>query len=362
MAKGVRITNIEELLSEEIDLINKTIERFVPRRIDEELFSQLYGKPKYKIDLDSLNEAVYKPVWDMLDRGGKRWRSSLFLLVYEALGGKENKEEIAKFAIIPEVVHNGTLIIDDIEDRSELRRGKPATYKIFGEDIAINAGDIMYCLPLVVLLKNKNDMDEKILNRLYEIYIKEMMNVSFGQAIDIAWHNSLKEEIEEGEYMQMCFYKTGSLARMSVKMAAALARSKEEVIETLGDFGGTMGVAFQIQDDILNIAGKEFQKRKGYGDDITEGKRSLLVIHTLEKADEKDRERLLDILDSHTKDLNKIEEAIGIIKKYRSIEYAKKVAKDLIKESWNNAEQFLREGKAKKKIKALIDFFVEREI
>ena len=89
----------------------------------------------------------------MLDRGGKRWRPALFLLICEALGN--DSDYCLDFSIIPEVIHNGTLVIDDIEDASELRRGKPCTYKIFQMDIAVNAGNAMYYLPLLPLMMQK---------------------------------------------------------------------------------------------------------------------------------------------------------------------------------------------------------------
>ncbi|NIV44480.1 MAG: polyprenyl synthetase family protein, partial [Gammaproteobacteria bacterium] len=98
-------------------------------------------------------QAIAQPMWDFLERGGKRWRPALFLLVIEALG--EDSEKFLDFAIIPEVIHNGTIMVDDVEDDSTFRRGKPCTHRIFGIDIAVNTGNAMYFLPLLTLIKNK---------------------------------------------------------------------------------------------------------------------------------------------------------------------------------------------------------------
>ncbi len=133
------------------------------------------------------------------------------------------------FAIIPEVVHNGTLVVDDIEDSSEVRRGKPCTYKIFGIDIAVNAGNAMYYLPLLPLMEQKNRIPAEKLRDVYEVYVQEMINLSIGQAMDIAWHRGLAnaDGISEEDYLQMCAYKTGTLARMSAKIAAVIVRRRQ---------------------------------------------------------------------------------------------------------------------------------------
>jgi len=313
--------------------------------------------------LETLNKAMAEPIWEFLDRGGKRWRPSLFLLVIEALG--KNSKKFLDFAIIPELIHNGTLIIDDIEDDSKVRREKPCTHILYGLDIAINAGNAMYYLPLLTLIKKKDKFPASKLKRIYEIYVLEMINLSFGQATDIAWHRGLADadKIEEKQYLQMCAYKTGTLARMSAKMAAVLADANDELTERLGKFAEAIGVAFQIQDDILDLVGEEFAKKKGgVGKDITEGKRTLMVIHTIQKATKNDRKRLLEILRLHTTDTRLVEEAISIMKKYDSIEYAKGCSKNMVKQSWKSVEKFLPSTKAKEKLQEFANYLVERRI
>jgi geranylgeranyl pyrophosphate synthase len=355
--------DIEKLLEEKAALIDKMIEKYVPRKLSKEAVLFQLSKPKYAYNLETLNKAVAEPIWEFLDRGGKRWRPSLFLLVCEALG--KNPEDFIEFAIIPEVIHNGTLIIDDIEDSSDYRRGKPCTYKIYGLDIAINAGNAMYYLPLLPLIKNKEKIQPSKLCDVYEIYVQEMINLSLGQAMDIAWHRGLAnaDEISEKDYLQMCAYKTGTLARMSAKIAAVLADATKEQVEKIGHFAESIGVAFQMQDDILDLTGEEFAEKKGgRGKDITEGKRTLIVIHTLEVASLKDKKRLIEILNMHTSDQKLREEAITIMQKYDSINYTKRFATSIVEESWREMEKILPASKAKEKLKAFAEFLIKRKI
>ncbi len=352
------IMKVLKKMSPEID---RAIEKYIPRKYDKKSMEFTLGRPSYKYNVDAPNKAIAEPVWNLLDRGGKRWRPAMMLMVCEAFTGEWKK--FVDFAVIPEVIHNGTLLVDDLEDGSELRRGKPAVHKIFGEDIAINAGNAMYFLPLLALMENRSRLDKDRLIIAYEIYTQEMINVSFGQAMDIAWHKGIAnaDTISEEEYLQMCAYKTGTLARMAAKLGALVGGADEAAIEKIGRLAESIGVAFQIQDDILNIAPSEGWGKET-GEDITEGKRTLLVIHALKKANEKERRKLLEILRKHTKNRKEIEEAIGIIKKYDSISYAKKVAREMVVNAWKDADKILPNGKGKEKLRLLSDFCIEREI
>ncbi|MEM2668777.1 MAG: polyprenyl synthetase family protein [Candidatus Bathyarchaeia archaeon] len=357
-------TDIKVFLEENAKLIDERIEKYLPRVLSEKSLVFKIIPPRYRLDFEALNKSVSVPLWDFLDRGGKRWRPALFLLIYEALGGSD-MEDALDFAIIPEVIHNGTLIADDIEDSSEMRRGKPCTYRIFGLDIAINLSQAMYFLPMIVLSEKRDKMPAEKARKMYQIYVHEMANLSLGQAIDIAWHRGLVqvENLTEEHYLQMCAYKTGTLARMAAKMAAVLADASDEVVEKIGFFAESIGVSFQIQDDILDIVGEEFAKGKGgLGMDITEGKITLMVLHALKKADSKDRNELLRILRMHTRDEALKKKAIEIIKKYGAVEYAKQIASKIVEEGWRAVENLMPESKAKEKVKMLAEYLIQRKI
>jgi geranylgeranyl diphosphate synthase type I len=353
--------DVEKFLEEKAPLIDRAIEKYIPRKFSKEAILFKVNPPAFSYNLETLNKAIADPIWDMLDRGGKRWRPALFLLICEALDKKE--DYCLDFSIIPEVIHNGTLVIDDIEDSSELRRGKPCSYKIYGNDIAINAGNAMYYLPLLPLMVQRNKLSPQIQRDVYEIYVQEMINLSMGQAMDIAWHKGIAnaDALGEQDYLQMCAYKTGTLARMAAKMAAVIAGADEKLVEKLGRLAESIGVAFQMQDDILDLTGKEFAKKKGgVGQDISEGKRSLLVIYTLQKASDADKKRLIEILNMHTSDQNLREEAIVLMQKYGAIEYVKDTAERMVLESWGEVDRLLPTPQAKEKLKAFAEFLIKR--
>ena len=353
--------NIEKFLEEKAPLIDKTIEKYIPRSFSKDSVLFKVNPPMYSYNLEPLNRAVAEPIWDMLDRGGKRWRPALFLLICEALG--KDADYCLDFSIIPEVIHNGTLVIDDIEDSSEMRRGKPCTHKIFQLDIAVNAGNAMYYLPLLPLMVQKEKLTAEMQRDVYEVYVQEMINLSMGQAMDIAWHKGITnaDELTEEDYLQMCAYKTGTLARMSAKIAGVVAGAQGPLVEKLGRFAESIGVAFQMQDDILDVSGVEFAKKKGgVGQDITEGKRSLLVIYTLKKANSKDKKRLLEILNIHTSDQALRDEAIGLMQKYHAIEHVKATAERIVEEAWGETEKLLPTPKAKEKLKQFAEFLIKR--
>ncbi len=348
---------LKQLLEQNAKEVDKEINKILPKEFDTSWFDSVFSETDYEYDCQSCTDAISKPILNLLERGGKRWRPLLMKLSYFIVGGK-NKQSINKFSIIPELIHNGTLIIDDIEDCSELRRGKPCIHKIFGNDIAINAGNMLYYLPLLTLIKDES-LNSETKVKLYEIINEEMIKISFGQAMDIYWHNN-NIIPTENQYLQMCAFKTGTLARMSAKLGTNLGNGTEKQINALGKFAESIGIAFQIQDDILNITNSKWGK--DFGEDITEGKKSLIVIKTLEQANEIDKKRLLKILNLKTKDKELIKEAINIIKKYSGIEDSKKVAEELVSKAWEKIDSELPDSDSKNKLKLFADFMIEREI
>lgn len=280
---------------------------------------------------ENMPRDLVEPVNDILFRGGKRWRPRLMLLSYKIFGGKE---DISSFLPIVEIIHNGTLIIDDIEDGSELRRGEKCIHKKHGIDTAINTGNLMYFLPYKIIEKGTIPESKKM--HLSSVICDEMLQIHIGQGLDIQWHNSHKKIPAEKEYFEMCSKKTGALARMATKLAGVLAEAKQNQIQALSEFAESLSVAFQIQDDVLNLTSKNLGKE--FCEDIAEGKKSLVMIHAINNSNKKDGEKLLQILSM--KNSQKAEEALSIIKKSNSINYAvekcRKMTKCAIKKLCND--------------------------
>lgn len=349
---------LDKKLAIYVELVNNELMKHFPSEAKSDYLSILTGLEDAVFDEAAINETITKPAWDLLSRGGKRWRPVIMLLTYEALGG--DPREIADLSIITELIHNGTLAVDDVEDDSDLRRGKPCIHKIYGVDVAINMGNTLYYLPLVHLMRLGNYTPE-VMSELVKIYLEEMLNLSLGQALDIAWHRSLNKSVTEEMYLTMCRLKTGSLARLSARMACRLAKVSKAEENKVSNFSDAIAVAFQIQDDILNIVGEEVLYGKEIGGDIKEGKRTLMVIHALRTLNKREADRLNEILQMRTSEPELIKEAIYLIKKSGAVKYAEEKAKQIITDAWQKVEDVFIEGKAKQLLKELTEFLITRK-
>ncbi len=354
--------DIEAILDERSRYVDAIIERYIPRAFDEQSLRNSFGPPRYEYNVEAANRSMAEPIWDLLDRGGKRWRPFLFLLICETLG--RDPAEFADFSVLIELVHNGSLMVDDIEDSSDLRRGQPCVHKKFGVDIAINAANAMYYLPLLAFLKNRAGVEAETMLRAYEAYSQELINIHLGQGMDISWHRGMAnaDKISEDQYLQMCALKTGTLARLSARLAAIFCGSEEALTAKLGKLAECLGIGFQIQDDVLNLtaqSGKNQFVEEYVGSDIIEGKRTIMVIHALHQSAR--AKRLLELLNMHTRDRKLISEAIQILEDSGSIEYARGRAREIVSEAWEDVRDNLVASTAKETLANFILFAVERD-
>jgi len=349
-----------EYLREQAARVDELLEAILPRRLTEQWVRDVLGESTYAVDLATLTDALAVPAWDFLDRGGKRWRPVLLVVCAEAVGG--DRETATPLVPLIELIHNGTLVHDDLEDNSDLRRGKPCLHKLFGVDIATNVGSAMYFLPLVILYGGRTPYTAEQRLRIHDMTAQELVRCHCGQAIDIAWHNGARRRISEAEYFQMCAYKTGVLARLAARLGAYVGGGTDVQIEALGRFGETLGVAFQIQDDILNLTGAAFAKGKGRGEDIHEGKRTLLVWYALDRAPEAAARRLDEILAAHPEDQGTIDEAIAIIEETDAIDYARRRANDLVRTCWEELDPLIPGSAAKQRLREFTEFVVRRDV
>ena len=331
-------------------IVDAELKKFLPDKINEKWLRENPGLKD--CDVHALNEILSKPVRDILNRGGKKLRSMVVFLSCSVVGG--NPRKLRKFSVIPELIHNGSLIADDIEDGSLKRRGLPALHLTYGSDVAINLSSMLYYLPLQVI-KN-SALDPEIRLALYEMLNSEMLRLHLGQGTDIFWHKT-QHPVNERQYFAMCANKTGTLLRLSAKLGAFLGGATPVQVKALGDFAEGIGVAFQIRDDVLNLTG---QIGKDAGEDVTEGKMSLPVIRTLSVARSTDKKILLGILKKHTSERTQIAKAIEIMKKYGSLEYSDKAARSIFERSWNRINLLLANSAAKEKLYLLGRFMVER--
>lgn len=258
-------------------------------------YSLFYNRERKKIDkklamaLKGRRPAsLYEPASYILESSGKRLRPLLVLLSAKAVGGELNKFYNAALSV--EMLHNFTLVHDDIMDNADLRRGNLTIHKKYSLNTAILTGDILAAVAYEFLLK-----DCKINARqALQSFTKGLVEVCEGQSLDTEFET--RKQVTLSEYINMIEKKTAALARMCCELGAYLADGSKSDIKALSDYGKYLGIAFQIQDDLLDITADKTEFGKRIGGDLMEGKKTFLFIEALEKAGGKDRDDLLKVV------------------------------------------------------------------
>lgn len=227
---------------------------------------------------------LYEPVRYILSLGGKRLRPALVILACDLFEGDVNSAIVPAVAI--EVFHNFTLLHDDIMDRSELRRGSPTVHVKYNENVAILSGDVMSILASRLM----NQAPGVVLNLVQDVFTLTAMQVCEGQQMDMNFEERLT--VSEGQYLQMIELKTAVLIAASLKIGAILGGSSQKDAEDLYEFGRNLGIAFQLQDDLLDTFGDPGLIGKKLGTDIVDNKKTFLVIQALERASSTQKKEL----------------------------------------------------------------------
>jgi len=313
--------------------------------VNKYLNSKLKGNPK----------KLYDAAGHLIVNGGKRLRPYMVIRSCQILGGKSSTAMIAASAV--EMVHNFTLVHDDIMDNDEMRHGVPTVHKKFGMPIAILAGDVLFSKAFQIISESKlsPNANTHLISRL----AKACVDVCEGQLLDIKMADE-KRIPTEAEYIAMIGKKTAALFDVSCAMGAICATNKPKDISNLSDFGRNLGIAFQITDDLIGVMGDPKVTKKPVGNDLREGKKSLPILMAIKLAKGNERKTILKAFGNSKiskKDLNKAVEVIrslGIEEKVRNqaLKYAEKSEKSLTK----------YKGTAKIELTALLDFVVKRSV
>ncbi|MEO5909398.1 MAG: polyprenyl synthetase family protein [Pelobium sp.] len=227
---------------------------------------------------------LYEPIAYLMALGGKRLRPALVLMATDLFGG--NIEDAISPALAVELFHNFTLMHDDIMDKAPLRRGKPTVHAKWGEAVAILSGDVMFVKAYKMMIQVKPE----ILLPILDIFNETAVGVCEGQQIDMNFETRDKVQVEE--YLEMIRLKTAVLLAGALKIGALIGNASEKEAQLLYDFGENLGVAFQLQDDILDVYGDPEKFGKQVGGDIIANKKTFLLIKALELAKDKTREDL----------------------------------------------------------------------
>lgn len=225
---------------------------------------------------------LYTPIRYILSIGGKRIRPVLMLMGYNLY--QENVDAIMNNALALETYHNFTLLHDDLMDKSDMRRGNPTVHKKWNENTAILSGDTM--LILAYQLFNKGVRNETA----WTAFINATLGVCEGQQYDIDFET--RNDVTEAEYMEMIRLKTSLLLGYALKIGAILGGADKEDADHLYTFGEKMGLAFQLQDDLLDVYGNPKVFKKKLGGDIVDNKKTFMLINALQLANAEQREEL----------------------------------------------------------------------
>ena len=313
--------------------------------VNKYLNSKLNGNPK----------KLYDAAGHLIVNGGKRLRPYMVIRSCQILGGKSSTAMIAASTV--EMVHNFTLVHDDIMDNDEMRHGVPTVHKKFGMPIAILAGDVLFSKAFQIISESKlsPNANTHLISRL----AKACVDVCEGQLLDIKMADEKRIPTEK-EYITMIGKKTAALFDVSCAMGAICATNKPKDISNLSTFGRNLGIAFQITDDLIGVMGDPKVTKKPVGNDLREGKKSLPILMAIKLAKGNEKKIILKAFGNSKiskKDLNRAVEVIrslGIEEKVRNqaLKYAEKSEKSLTK----------YKGTAKVELVALLDFVVKRSV
>ncbi|HEY1754471.1 MAG TPA: polyprenyl synthetase family protein [Bryobacteraceae bacterium] len=273
---------------------------------------------------------LYDLVADYPRRGGRAFRPSLCIATALAFGTPI--EAALRTAVSIELTHNAMLIHDDIEDGSEQRRGKPTMHATHGVPIAINVGDMLSLLSMRPLLDNRHILGSDLSLRIFQETERMARESAEGQALELGWRRDNVTDLAESDYLYMVLKKTCWLATIHpTRMGTLIGGLGTIDLDRCIRFGFFLGAAFQIQDDLLNLEGDASAYGKEIGGDIREGKRTLMLIHLISKANEAERERLRSLLGQprEARTEAEVQWVLDRMNAYGSIDYARQVAQGL---------------------------------
>jgi geranylgeranyl pyrophosphate synthase/predicted secreted hydrolase len=365
------IEDVDALLGRVGEVVLSEVEGVLPRQPTREALHHLVGTASSRrlrgIDTDLLGSAISQPIRFIIDRGGKAWRSYLLLACCEAVGG--DSRVFRKMLAVPEIVHAGSLIIDDIEDDSITRRGGPACHVEFGQALAINAGNAAYFIAPEILMSFEpvRRRPDNIRLQLYELYFRAMREAHAGQAMDLEGvHDLMPAAVSTGDVRRLeeriltCYrLKTGVPAACFAAMGAVLGGGNDRQVSAIVDYMEAAGVAFQIVDDVLNLTGFD-GGQKTTGEDIFNGTVTLPLAKAFEVLDGPDRRELWSMYQAAGDDHSLAPAVIDALTDCGSLQASDAMANELMEKSWTALEKELDPSHATVMLRAFSWFVLER--
>ncbi|GAB3713143.1 hypothetical protein GCM10027592_52140 [Spirosoma flavus] len=363
-----RIEKLDDFFRAVTKQTRKAVQALLPLSPTDEQLRRLVASDEHPHYVDGLDPAQYsqaliKPIREMIDRGGKSWRSYAALACIDLVGG--NSQQYLSWLAWPELLHTGSLIVDDVQDESDIRRGGPSCHKLYGQAIAINAGNACYFLGELLLTDATCTDAQKL--KLYTMYFETLRAAHAGQAIDIDGFNALMPEVVgygrgtqlEDRILAVHRLKSAVPASSLAQLGAILADGLPEQVEAVGSFLESLGLAFQIIDDVLNLRGFK-DNLKNRGEDITAGKITLPVAKAMARLGYPARRDLWDIIRTKPTDRAEIDGVIEQLEACGAIEACKQQAEELVETAWQKLDAQFPDSDVKIKMRAFGWYVLER--
>ncbi len=317
------------------------------KKIDSFLLSRLKGEPSN----------LYKAASYLIEHGGKRLRPYLVLKSCELVGGSIKQAVPAAAAI--EMIHNFTLVHDDIMDNDEVRHGVPTVHMKFGIPVGILAGDLLFSKAFEVISDSGTRIPKAVRLSLVSTLSKSCCDVCEGQVLDISMAQS-KIIPTESQYRKMIEKKTSSLFVASCTMGAISANTTQSDVNRLSIYGKNLGIAFQIIDDLIGIIGDPKITKKPVGNDIREGKKSLPILMAIRIARGNEKKTILNAFGNSSISKREVEKAVEVISTLGIEQTVRKEASCHLDTARRSISRY--DNSAREELLSLLDFVVERSL
>lgn len=303
-------------------------------------------------------ENLYEPCRYILQSGGKRIRPVLTLIAAGICG--EKPEEAIPAALSVELIHNFTLVHDDIMDQADARRGMPSVHRKWDMPTAILSGDMLYAEAFKQLLRySENDaVNKHRLSLLFQTLVEAIQLVCEGQALDIEFEKA--KSVSTDQYIRMIEGKTSALISCSLALGGIVAGSDDGKTDSLRKLGTAIGLAFQVQDDLLDVVADPEKFGKTRGGDIREGKKTFPLLTALERCNEIERKELHRLMDHDLMSESDVQKVIHLFNKTDAIKYTSRTVNSYYKQSFDLLNQF-DDSEYKRDLTSLIHFLKNRD-
>ena len=362
------LNNLDDFFSAVGEQTRKSVRALLPDHPTHEQVRDLMASADREdlmpgVDREQFARTLIKPVREIADRGGKSWRSYAALACCDVVGG--DSRHYARWLAMPELMHVGSLIIDDVQDRSTWRRGGSTCHIIYGEPLAINAGTACYFMGQKLIVNKNNTPEEQI--RLYDLYFQALRAGHAGQAMDIEGPADLMPAaVQSGDcealvqrVLAIHRLKTAAPAGALARMGAVAGKGSEIQIETLGQYFEAVGLAFQIIDDVLNLRGFK-RSLKSHGEDIKHGKITMPVAQAMGVMTPEDRVWLWETIQSKPQDDETVGACIEKIDAYGILDACVTQASELVERAWEKLDPIVEDSLQKLMLRAFSWYVLER--